>query len=444
MTGINRLPAPAGLLIDRSRTRTFKFEGQLVDGCAGDTIASALAANDIWVLSRSFKYRRPRGALTMAGQDANTLVQLPGRPNVPADVEPVSDGLDVRGQNYEGSLAHDRGTWVGRLHRFLPVGFYYKAFYKPRGAWRFWAPFIRRKAGLGRVDEAAPHGYFDKAYLFSDVIVIGGGPAGMSAAITAAKAGAEVILVDENPILGGALNYARFDAAGEAGARERQRLVEGVAAQDGIEVMTGTVANGWFADNFVALMRGNRMFKVRAGEVVLATGAMEQPLVFRNNDLPRVMMGTAAQRLIRLYGIRPGRARSSRRPTTMATASLWTWPMRVFRSVPSLISGPNPIPAKWPRRPRQRGFVSRRVAPSAPRSQGAVAARSAARCCPASRDGARIAAVKPWIAISSVCPWDTRQPANCPVTTGAGWRWTRRPRPSFYVTCPRTAMRPAR
>ena len=306
MTGINRLPAPAGLLIDRSRTRTFKFEGQLVDGCAGDTIASALAANDIWVLSRSFKYRRPRGALTMAGQDANTLVQLPGRPNVPADVEPVSDGLDVRGQNYEGSLAHDRGTWVGRLHRFLPVGFYYKAFYKPRGAWRFWAPFIRRKAGLGRVDEAAPHGYFDKAYLFSDVIVIGGGPAGMSAAITAAKAGAEVILVDENPILGGALNYARFDAAGEAGARERQRLVEGVAAQDGIEVMTGTVANGWFADNFVALMRGNRMFKVRAGEVVLATGAMEQPLVFRNNDLPRVMMGTAAQRLIRLYGIRPG------------------------------------------------------------------------------------------------------------------------------------------
>ena len=147
----------------------------------------------------------------MAGQDANTLVQLPGRPNVPADVEPVSDGLDVRGQNYEGSLAHDRGTWVGWLHRFLPVGFYYKAFYKPRGAWRFWAPFIRRKAGLGRVDEAAPRGYFDKAYLFSDVIVIGGGPAGMSAAIIAAKAGAEVILVDENPILGGALNYARFD-----------------------------------------------------------------------------------------------------------------------------------------------------------------------------------------------------------------------------------------
>lgn len=306
MTGINRLPAPAGALIDRSRTRTFRFEGRPVDGFAGDTIASALAANDVWVLSRSFKYRRPRGALTMAGQDANALVQLPGRPNVPADVEPVADGLDVRGQNYDGSLLRDRGAWIGRLRRFLPVGFYYKAFYKPRGAWRFWAPLIRRRAGLGRVDTAAPRGRFDKVYLFCDVLAIGGGPAGMSAALAAAEAGAEVILVDENPILGGALNYARFDAAGAAAARERRRLVDAVAARDGIEAMTDTTANGWFADNFVALIRGNRMFKVRAKEVVLATGAMEQPLVFRNNDLPRVMMGSAAQRLIRLYGVRPG------------------------------------------------------------------------------------------------------------------------------------------
>ena len=128
MTGRNRLSAPAGKLIDRDQPLTFKFEGQLIDGYAGDTIASALAANDVWVLSRSFKYRRPRGALTMAGQDANTLVQLPGRPNVPADLEPISDGLDGSGQNYEGSLTRDRGVWIGWLHRFLPVGFYYKAF----------------------------------------------------------------------------------------------------------------------------------------------------------------------------------------------------------------------------------------------------------------------------------------------------------------------------
>lgn len=307
MTGVNRLPAPAGLLVDREQTRTFRFEGQLVDGFAGDTIASALAANDIWVLSRSFKYRRPRGVLTMAGQDANTLVQLPGRPNVPADVEPVSDGLDVRGQNYEGSLACDRGAWVGWLHRFLPVGFYYKAFYKPRGAWKFWAPFIRAKAGLGRVDEGAPHGYYDKAYLFADIAVVGGGPAGMSAALAAADAGADVLLIEENPVLGGALNYARFDEDGSVGRRERERLTDAIASQGNIEVMTGTVANGWFADNFLSLIRENRMFKLRAKEIVLATGAMEQPLVFRNNDIPHVMMGSAAQRLIRHYGVRPGR-----------------------------------------------------------------------------------------------------------------------------------------
>ena len=307
MTGVNRLPAPAGLLVDRDESVAFRFEGQLVDALGGDTIASALAANDIWMLSRSFKYRRPRGVLTMAGQDANTFVQLPGRPNVPADVEPAGDGADVRGQNYEGSLAHDRGAWIGWLQRFLPVGFYYKAFYKPRGAWKFWAPFIRRKAGLGQVDEGAVHGYYDKAYLFADVVVVGGGPAGVSAALAAAEAGANVLLADENPVLGGALTYARFDADGQLGRQERERLTAAVVSHDNIEIMTGTVVNGWFADNFLSLIRGNRMFKLRAREVVLATGVMEQPLVFRNNDLPRVMMGSAAQRLIHLYGVRPGK-----------------------------------------------------------------------------------------------------------------------------------------
>ncbi|MBH62262.1 MAG: aminomethyltransferase [Alphaproteobacteria bacterium] len=306
MTGRNRLSAPAGKLIDRDQPLTFKFEGQLIDGYAGDTIASALAANDVWVLSRSFKYRRPRGALTMAGQDANTLVQLPGRPNVLADLEPISDGLDASGQNYEGSLTRDRGVWIGWLHRFLPVGFYYKAFYKPRGAWKFWAPFIRAKAGLGRVSEDAPHGYYDKEYRFADVAVVGGGPAGLSAALTAADAGADVILIDENPQLGGALNYARFDVAGAVAGQECERLVNAVLSHNNIDVMSSTVANGWFADNFLSLIRGNRMFKLRAKEVVLATGAMEQPAVFRNNDLPRVMMGSAAQRFIHLYGVCPG------------------------------------------------------------------------------------------------------------------------------------------
>ncbi|HEX7198118.1 MAG TPA: FAD-dependent oxidoreductase, partial [Dongiaceae bacterium] len=211
--GVNRLPDSFGRLIDRKRRVAFSFEGREIEGFAGDTIAAALAANDQWVLSRSFKYRRPRGILTMAGQDSNTLVQIGAEPNVLADRRIIEPALGVMGQNYDGSLEADRGNIIELFGRFLPVGFYYKAFYK-RGSWKFWEKIIRGRAGLGKVDLAAHHGYFDKQYLFADVAVVGGGPAGLSAALQAAEAGAEVILVEEWPILGGSLCYARLGREG--------------------------------------------------------------------------------------------------------------------------------------------------------------------------------------------------------------------------------------
>ncbi|MDH3473127.1 MAG: 2Fe-2S iron-sulfur cluster-binding protein [Rhodospirillales bacterium] len=305
--GVNRLPAPAGLLLDRERPISFRFEGETYRGLAGDTLASALAANGEWLLSRSFKYHRPRGVLTMAGQDANTLVQLKGEPNVPADRLAITEGLESWGQNYSGSLKRDRDVVMGLAGRFMPVGFYYRAFFKPRGIWeKFWEPIVRRKAGLGRVDLDTPHGYFDKAYGFYDLAVIGGGPAGLAAGLAAAEAGAEVLLVEENPVLGGSLTYARFDVEGTLAEAKRAELVAAVAAQAKIEVMTDAVCNGWFADNWLPVIRGNRLYKVRAKEAILASGAIEQPAVFRNNDLPGVMQGSAAQRLIRLYGVKPG------------------------------------------------------------------------------------------------------------------------------------------
>ncbi|NIR29826.1 MAG: FAD-dependent oxidoreductase [Gammaproteobacteria bacterium] len=308
MSASNRLPAPAGLLLDRDRLVRFTFEGKPYQGFAGDTIASALAASGVRLLSRSFKYHRPRGLLTMAGQDGNTLVQLPGEPNVNADREPITEGLAVMGQHYSGSLVRDRDAWLGRSARFLPVGFYYKAFYKPKGAWEYWEPLIRRKAGLGKVDPTrSTHGYYDKMYTFCDVLVVGGGPAGLCAAREAAGAGADVLLVDENPVLGGALTYARFDASGELGERVRGELVAALEADPRVRVMTRAVCNGYFADNWLPVICGNRMYKVRATEVIVASGCIEQPAVFRNNDLPGVMQGSAAQRLIRLYGVRPGR-----------------------------------------------------------------------------------------------------------------------------------------
>ena len=149
----NRLPAPYGLLLNRNEHISFRFDNELYEGVSGDCIASALAANGQWLLSRSFKYHRPRGVLTMAGQDANALVQLPSDPNALADREPIVPGLEVRAQNFSGSLERDSDDWIGRFSKYLPVGFYYRAFFRPKGIWELWARFIRRKAGLGVVDE---------------------------------------------------------------------------------------------------------------------------------------------------------------------------------------------------------------------------------------------------------------------------------------------------
>ncbi len=302
----NRLPLPFGSLLDRESTVNFSFDGKPYRGFMGDSIASALAANNQHLLSRSFKYHRPRGILTMAGQDANTLVQLPANPNALADREQLRNGMTVTAQNVSGSLERDWRAVLGLFSRFLPVGFYYKAFFKPKGMWEKWVPIIRKSAGLGVIDESHQPGYFDKQFAFYDIAVIGAGPAGMAAALQAASTGAQVLLVDENPQLGGSLNYARLDAEGNAATALLKKMRSDIAACDNIVAMTDAVCNGWFADNWLPIIQGSRLFKVRANQVLMCVGAMEQQAVFRNNDLPGVMMASAAQRLMRLYAVRPG------------------------------------------------------------------------------------------------------------------------------------------
>ncbi|MFH6601126.1 2Fe-2S iron-sulfur cluster-binding protein [Ectopseudomonas khazarica] len=301
-----RLPAPLGLLIDRNQPLSFDFEGRTYQGLAGDSIASALLANRRWLLSRSFKYHRPRGPLSMAGQDANTLVQLPDEPNVLADLQPLAADLQVSAQNYSGSLDRDRDALLGHFSRFMPVGFYYRAFYKPRGMWKVWEPLVRKKAGLGVLNLALQPQYHDKAFLFTDLAVIGAGPAGLSAALIAANAGAKVLLIEQHSYLGGALAWARFDVEGKRAGELRSELLAAIEGHANIRVLRQATCNAWFTDHYLPVIQGNRLYKVRARQCIVAAGAFEQPVVFRNNDLPGVMLTSAAQRLIRLYAVKPG------------------------------------------------------------------------------------------------------------------------------------------
>jgi sarcosine oxidase subunit alpha len=270
---------------------SFRFEGRDYTGCAGDSIASALAASGVGVLGRSFKYHRPRGLLSAANHDVNAMMQWGGTPNLRADATPLAAGMDLRAINTFGTLERDPGRVLGYLSRFLPVGFYYKAFHSKR-LFPLWERMFRAMTGLGRVDISTPRLRTPKRYGFCDVLVVGAGPSGLSAALVAAEQGADVALVDENARLGGSTH----------GASEQ---VKQVLAHPRIRVFTDTFAAGYYADHWVPLVEPGRITKMRARAVVVAAGAYEQPAVFRNNDLPGIMLASAAQRLIRRYAVRP-------------------------------------------------------------------------------------------------------------------------------------------
>ena len=296
---MRRLGPIKGELIDRSDVVQFLFEGVSVQGYRGDTVTSALAANGRRILGRSFKYHRPRGILSAAGHDANTLMQVQTAersvPNLRADVVPVEQGWQVSAVNTRGGLAHDRLAVLGRLAPFLPVGFYYKAFHSKRWFPR-WELMFRRLSGLGTVDLRAARRSTPKRYDFCDVLVIGAGPSGLAAARGAAGRGARVLLIDENPNAGGSGCYAR--GATTAALETTTALLGEVRADLRIRLLTSAYAAGYYADHWVALVTSECMVKVRARSVVIAQGAYEQPAVFRGNDLPGVMLASAAQRLL--------------------------------------------------------------------------------------------------------------------------------------------------
>lgn len=298
-----RLPPQPGEWIDRNRPLSFRFEGQSYTGYAGDTVSSALAAHGVRMLGRGFKYHRPRGIFSLANHDCNNLVRAGRRTNLRADITPLETEAEFYAVNTFGGLRRDWAKIVDRFGKFLPVGFYYKTFHRPSALFPFWERRMRQMAGLGAVDIEAPRTRTPKDYAFCDVLVVGGGPAGLAAALAAADADLSVILVDENPKLGGSLHYQGPDLPD--GERVRSELLAKVASDARIEVRTATVAAGYYADHWLALVHAERMTKARARAVVLATGVQEQPAVFGNNDLPGVLLASAAQRLTRQYAVRP-------------------------------------------------------------------------------------------------------------------------------------------
>jgi sarcosine oxidase subunit alpha len=296
-----RLPPQRGEWIDRSQPLKFRFEGRSHTGFAGDTITSALAANGERLLGRSFKYHRARGVYSLANHDVNVLVEDRRRTNIRGDVTPLWAGADLQPVNTFGGLAGDRLKIIDWFSKLLPVGFYYKAFHSPRWLFPFYERRMRNIAGLGAVNAEWKREHFATVHDFCDLLVIGAGPAGLSAAVAAAGLGLRVVVVDENQRPGGSFTYQwRNDAAAA-------KLLDGLTAAGvaNLEIRCSTVAAGYYADHWVALVDQQRLTKMRARSVVLATGAIAQPAVFANNDLPGVMLATAAQRLIHQFAVKP-------------------------------------------------------------------------------------------------------------------------------------------
>ncbi|WP_411957717.1 sarcosine oxidase subunit alpha [Paracoccus homiensis] len=323
---MSRYRIPGMGRVDPAAPVSFTFDGRRYTGLRGDTVASALLANGVHLMGRSFKYHRPRGPISAGSEEPNALIGTsrgPGRfePNTRATVQELRQGLVTESQNKWPRLSFDIGAVNDRAYMLFSAGFYYKTFMWPRSFWdKVYEPFIRAAAGLGKSPTEADPDTYASRYLHTDVLVVGGGAAGIAAALVAAQSGAKVTLVDENLEMGGALlsdPSVRIDGRG-SWAWLADQLSQLRAA--GVTLMTRTTAIGYYHQNMVGLVERltdhldqppqdaprERMWRVRARQVILAQGALEKPLVFDGNDRPGVMLAGAAQTYLNRYGVKVG------------------------------------------------------------------------------------------------------------------------------------------
>jgi sarcosine oxidase subunit alpha len=330
VTGGGKLRTAVGGRVDRTRVLNFTFDGRPYTGFQGDTLASALLANGVHLVGRSFKYHRPRGIFSAGAEEPNALIGVRRDsaryvPNLRATQIELYEGLQAESQNRWPSLDFDVGAVNDLVSPFIPAGFYYKTFMWPRSAWHsFYEPRIRATAGLGVAPERPDPDRYSNRFAHCDVLVVGAGPAGLATALAAAQSGARVILCDEQPEFGGSLlSEPPVDGATIDGYRPRdwvQNALAQLSTFPEVTLLPRTTAFGYFPHNLVGLnerltdhlgslpehLPRERTWQVRAKEVVLATGAIERPLVFPGNDRPGVMLASAARTYANRYGVLPG------------------------------------------------------------------------------------------------------------------------------------------
>jgi sarcosine oxidase subunit alpha len=320
--GIYRLPQ--GGRIDRRKPVRFTFNGRSYAGFEGDTLASALLAHGVTLIGRGFKYHRPRGIMTAGPEEPNALVQVGvgarTEPNLRATQVELFDGLTAASQNCWPSVEFDLGVINDKLSRIFPAGFYYKTFMWPASFWMKYELLIRRMAGLGKAPDRPDPDHYDKTHAHCDVLIVGGGPAGLAAALAAGRSGARVILCDEQQELGGALLAANDSIDGEPATAWVEKTLAELGKLAEVRLLPRTTAFGYYDHNYLVLaervgehlppgqaLYKQRQWKVRAKRVILATGAIERPLVFADNDRPGIMLAAAARTYLNRYAVLPGR-----------------------------------------------------------------------------------------------------------------------------------------
>jgi sarcosine oxidase subunit alpha len=319
---INRLAS--GGRVNHAKPLNFSFNGKRYQGLEGDTLASALLANGVNVVGRSFKYGRPRGIVGHGAEEPNAIVQLGSGaqtiPNLRATQVELYEGLEARSVSGWPSVDYDLMSVMGVFGRMLPPGFYYKTFMRPQKLWMTYEHFIRKAAGLGSAPVEADEDSYDRLNQHCDVLVVGAGPAGLVAAREAARSGARVIIADEQSEFGGSLLGASPHVDQQPAADWLAQIVKELNEFANVQRLPRSTVFGYYDHNFLAIVERRtdhlgisaesgtrqRLHRVRARQVVLATGAIERPLVFAHNDVPGVMLASSVATYVNRYAVLPG------------------------------------------------------------------------------------------------------------------------------------------